>query len=589
MVADPHTFPKELLQPHPVLPLPTRQQVAVLNQTAEGRAKLEKELRDRAELIRLEREDPLAYGFEPETYAEARALLEENDELLLMGANREGKTNFAGKYGVELQVKKPGALCAFFHSSEKSSQIQQQPLILSMFPPAWRHQALKAKRAAGKVGSYLAFTPGTGFTGSQYILPNGSMGLFFNYKQDVGVLEGYEFDLVWFDELVPLAFLEALTFRLSPTKRLIILVTFTPVKGVTPVVMRYLGGGKFVKWRPAQPLLPADKILVKDCPAGQMPYVMKGGRDRSAVLFFHNGQNPYGAGAGVRQKLIGATETIVKMRAFGWPEKLVNGVFAKFSMNVHLVTEKRWAEISQGPGTYYVVADPRPGQNWFIKRYFVTPENWRILCWEWPDKKRHGEWALPPRDGGEGTTRFKWRPGPAQYSEAGRGIIAYKKLVLEAEGWTWDDEKGVWDGSKALKIARRLIDPRMGGTEIPSEEEGTSLIALMEEEQKDSNGRVIGPSMAWEKAPGSGVGDTVEMIVDLMDYDERKPVNVMNCPKWYVVESCEQSILSYQEFTNAGGEKDALKDPVDCDRYFVKDDCRYIAPNAMKLRRGGYY
>src|SRR5690606_31060414 len=101
---------------------------------------------------------------------------------------------------------------------------------------------------AGKAGSYLAFTPGTGFTGAQYILPNGSMGLFFNYKQDVGVLEGYEFDLVWFDELVPLAFLEALTFRLSPTKRLIILVTFTPVKGVTPVVMRYLGGAKFVKW-----------------------------------------------------------------------------------------------------------------------------------------------------------------------------------------------------------------------------------------------------------------------------------------------------------------------------------------------------
>ena len=95
--------------------------------------------------------------------------------------------------------------------------------------------------------------------------------------------------------------------------------------------------------------------------------------------------------------------------------------------------------------------------------------------------------------------------------------------------------------------------------------------------------------MTWEAAPGGSVADRIEMIASLMDYDERAPVSVLNCPKWYAVEDCEQSIKSYQEYTGAGGEKDALKDPMDCDGYFVKDDCGYVAPQAMKIRRGGYY
>src|SRR5690606_15625203 len=96
----------------------------VLAAVQSGRvAELEAALVDRAESIRLRDVDPLNYGFEPVTYADARDLLATHDELLLMGANREGKTNFAGKFSVELQVKKPGALCAFFHSSEKSSKL----------------------------------------------------------------------------------------------------------------------------------------------------------------------------------------------------------------------------------------------------------------------------------------------------------------------------------------------------------------------------------------------------------------------------------------------------------------------------------
>ena len=583
------TIPSALMQPDPVLPLPSRARILGAVQTGKT-AEMIDWLQKRAESIKLRQLDPLNYGYEPDTFKEFRELTKQYDEILLSGANREGKTEVAAKFCVELLADKmPGATGAFFHSSEKSSRNQQQPKIYSFLPPDWRRMAQTARRAANKkTGAYLSYSPGSGFTEDQFILPNGSRGFFFNYKQDVSVMEGYEFDVVWFDELVPPAFLEALTFRLSPTKRLLIIITFTPVKGFTQVVAGYVAGARVLKTLPAA-LLPSSKLLVKGCPLGHMPYVMEGRRPNSVVLFLHNKTNLLGGWANVQKKLVGATENVIKVRAYGWADKQQTGVFAKFELAVHGVSKERWAEISKGPGTRYCVTDPRPGANWFIKWYFVTPEGWTIVYREWPDLPRFGEWALPPLDSSEGRQGRTWRPGPAMSDGAGRGIIAYKKIVLEAEGWRWDEKAGKWDDSQAEKIERRLIDPRMGGTEIPSEDEGTSLIALLEDEQKDAQGRIIGPSLYWEAAPASQVGDTVEMIVNAMDYDEEAPVSVMNCPKWYVGDWCGQSILTYQEFTNAGGEKDALKDPVDCDRYFVKDDCGYLAPQAMQMRRGGYY
>lgn len=582
------SIPAELLKADPVLPLPTREQVWVAAKSNKL-PELEQALRNRAEAIALRSSDPLRYGYEPPTFKQARDLVAEFDELLLQGGNREGKTNFAAKFCVETLVSEPGAIVAFFHSSETSSRNQQQPVVFSFLPPEWRAIAQKATRAANKkADTYLSYSKGTGFTGNQFILPNGSMGLFFNYKQDVGVMEGYAFRLVWFDELVPPAFLEALAFRLDPSVRLVVLTTFTPVRGYTQVVANYIAGGRVVKTLPAG-LLAADKVHVPGCPPGHMPYVMQGRRPKSAVLFFHNGSNPFGAAKKVREKLVGATAQTIMIRAYGWASKQIAGVFAKFTPEAHVVKRARWAELAKGAGTRYCVTDPRPGANWFIKWYFVTPEGATIVYREWPDKARFGEWALPPTDGTDGRLGRTWRTGPAMYDGAGRGIIAYKELILKAEGWRWDEEKGAWDDTGAEKIERRLIDPRMGGAEIPSVEEGTSLIAMMDEEQRNGRGQVVGPSMMWEPAPGGDVGAGVEMIANKMDYDEGRAVDALNAPAWFVVEDCEQSILAYQEYTNAGGEKDALKDILDCDRYFVTDDCDYVAPNAMRMRSGGYY
>jgi hypothetical protein len=134
------------------------------------------------------------------------------------------------------------------------------------------------------------------------------------------------------------------------------------------------------------------------------------------------------------------------------------------------------------------------------------------------------------------------------------------------------------------------MDPRFGGSPVPGQDEGTTAIEMMAEDgTKDPLGRVM-PAMEWEQAPASavhGAGSATDMITTAMDYNEKDEISVLNCPSWYVVDDCQHSILAYQEYTNAGTDKNALKDPVDADRYFIKADCEYISPGSMRVRVPG--
>lgn len=559
----------------PVILLPTPEQLRAL--PPEEAVRL---LQAREEVIRQAAYDPYRYGWCPPIWRRADELLLNHSELLIMGQNRSGKTRYASRKVVETLVEAPRRLVACFHSSEQSSINQQQPAIYEMLPPEWR--------SLGREGSvtYVKFTQQNGFSGAKFTLPNGSQCLFFNYKQDVKVMEGYEFDLVWMDELVPLAFLEALEFRLGRSRRMLLLITFTPVEGYTPAVGRYLAGAKVVETAPAQ-LLDANKVHVPGCPRGHMPLIMQCHRPHAAVLFFHWGCNPYGANDEVRMVAEALPEAKRKIRLYGWVDKPMGGAFRKFG-DAHIVTRAQFEELAKRGGTRYMSVDPAGAKNWFIKWYFVTPLGHTIVYREWPDEAQHGAWAETPSDGAEGgVRRYQWRPGPAQFSEAGRGIVEYKRLILEAEGWVWDEAEGRWverpeHMGPVERIERRLMDPRMGGAEVPGENEGTSIIAMMGEEQVDARGRVIGPEMEFEPAPASGVEETVQMINERMDWNTEAPKTVLNCPRWYVVEDCRHSILAYREFTASGGEKDALKDIVDPDRYFVKADCEHVEPGSLK-------
>jgi len=278
--------------PHPFIPRPTRAQAAaLLARGEEGERKLLEIHDERERLIEIEKRDPLREGHELEAWTRARTMLQEEcDILLILGGNRSSKSEFCAKYVAETLHYGPpwmkdwekrlsidrGLVVACFHSSEKSSWLQQQPYVYRYLLPEIRD--------AGKVTKHwrVKYTQGKGFSENMFILPQiKSTCLFFNYGQDVRVLEGYEFDLVWVDELVPVDFIEALEFR-TATRAGKILASYTPVKGYSPTTRMLMAGANPTETRPVDPKLFKEgeailkRRLARNCPRGQVPVTMRG-------------------------------------------------------------------------------------------------------------------------------------------------------------------------------------------------------------------------------------------------------------------------------------------------------------------------
>jgi hypothetical protein len=514
------------------------------------------------------------------------------DEIGILGANREGKTEICAKIPVEDMTTRK-CEWAFFHNTERTSINQQQARIFRFLPPAWRTAAMKGNGMRDGT-TKLAYSVAGGFTGQMLVMPEThSIGYFWNYLQRSEVWEGPEYDGMWFDERVTLPILETARYRLGRDRRLLRLISFTPKWGYSPVVQNMVANATIVETRPA-PLLDQNKVHVKGCPPGHMPFILHGARPKSAVVFFHNQMNPMGAGKEVAQALFGAPATRVMIRGYGWAEKGEKSALPKFAPEVHVISRKAWEAIADKGVARYRVADPAGTKNWFIKWYAVTPQGYTIVYREWPDMQRYEEWARSPGELDEDQEqsvgrKYDWRAGPAQRMEAGRGMADYRRLILEAEGAKWDPSVRKWNFEKAERIERSIIDPTMGGAGVPGQDEGTSIVDLMATPVVDRDGQEIVPPMIWEEGIRRHVEDSVQLIADAMDYDETRPVDATNCPRWYVVEDCKQSILAYQEFTGMGTAKDALKDIIDPDRYFITSGYGYVEPEMFRTRRATYY
>lgn len=599
--------------PHPVLPLPSEASVrrAVEGGEASYAALLEL-LRERAERIAKSAidaqspiADPLNYLFQPDSWRDFDRLVAEGVELIYVtGANREGKTAKIIHHIVGDLVRRK-CEWAVFHNTETTSINQQQRQVFAMLPPALRRlaQTKPVRKPVEGQSAYLAYQEATGFSWNKLIVPgSGSRCDFFNYGQPSSVWEGPEYDGMYFDEKVTLPILETSRFRRGRGRPLLRIVNFTPKWGFTPEVQYLLAGAAVTETRPA-PLLDQSVIHVPGCPPGHMPYIMRTPDKRTAAIFFHSGMNPLGAWQEVQRELAGASKPTIMMRAYGWATKLAEAGFPKYGA-ANRITRARFNEIALRGGTRHLVADPGGGhKNWFLHWWFATPEGWHILYREWPPRQSHEEWALSPAmaDGNEeggNRRRHDWRPGPAQRMEAGRSQASYVALILELEGWRWDPAARRWDGSKAEKIARRIMDPRFGGVSDPGSDEGETVIARLAEgarhpgDWRDAQGRES-PPMEFEAAPGQvGADDqSFQQLADLMDWREHEPLSVENCPRLYVVDDCLQTDTSFAEFVAPPFStlKNALKDPIDCARYYVKSGCGHEPEEMWTGKPGGHW
>ncbi len=575
--------------PHPIYPIPEG-----IGRSRDGRGifRLEgkevlmgvEELRRyytiREERIRQAKEDPLNHGFELAHWADADALLREKKVLCIFGGNRAGKTEYGCKRAMQMLSEKDNANVLFLQNNELSSVQLHQRTVWKYFPPEWR--ALKKSS-----GGNIRFDPKTGFSDNIFTTPIGGTAIFGNYGQELDKYEGLEFDLIVADENLPLEWYKGLLRGLA-TRGGSLIWLFTPIDGMTPAISEVAGGAVTRTSRPVDPDLldPAERHVL-DCPEGEMPYIAEKGNIR--IIYFHSILNPFGGYVNLKELYGRAEKSVRERRFYGYARKTVRVLFPKFCQH-HIVPEERMAEQLKKKITRYHVADPAGARNMFMLWCAVDPEGRHYIYREWPDVPRYGEWAVQSED----ARRWDGDTGPAQPS-LGHGVVDYKRLILTEEGNVFG-EKG-WEMT-GEHIWERRVDPRSGAAQSVSERDGgASLIDRFEDEQVTSRGIVDGPSLIFIPAPGlpenegiHGNQEGITGINDLLAFDETQPITpLINEPKLYISDACENLIWALQNYTGHDGSKAACKDPIDCLRYLVTSDLDYLDDQTLGARGGGYY
>jgi phage terminase large subunit-like protein len=508
-----------------------------------------KYLKTREELIAREASDPFRYGYIPPVWKRASELLEKHREILVMGGNRSGKTEWAAKEVIKTMYSKPGAVVWCFQTTAPNSIELQQPRIWKYMPPEWRN----ARK--GQVTN-ITYSVKGGFTEAKFVAPNQAVCIFRNYAQDPSTIEGGEIDMAWADELVPLDVLETLRFRLVDRNGKLA-VTFTPVQGWSPTVADYLSSAKTVLDVDAE-LLPLKNDRGEISGYEKVPIEQINPRGRP-ILYFHTQSNPWAGWTRMRQELKSETKEKILCRAYGVPTKAISGRFPLFNPKVHVI---RHSDVPQG--TRYHWVDPASGKNWAMI-WTVHDTAGRIIVYrEWPDQTSYiegvgyaGEWALP--DG----KKLDGKPGPAQ-QDFGFGLERYRDEILRVEG--------------GEEIFERWMDSRYGNARTLAKESPTTLIEEMS---------ALG--MDFTATPGDSIDEGVSMINDALSYNPDKPVNSRNQPKLYISENCKNVIHCLQTYTGADGKRSANKDFVDLVRYVTLSDAINVEGDILRSRGGGSY
>jgi hypothetical protein len=533
-----------------------------------NQTELQEIIGERNRVIDLMERDPLRYGFIPECWNDAEKLSQESLLTAIYGGNGSSKTWACSYFGVKKCVSKPGAKVLWLHESEQSSIDIQQVAVRHYLPIEWKNHKKKSYDRTTSLG----YTRATGFSNNKFVLPNGSLGKFGNYNQDVADYEGYGWDLVLADENLPLGWLKTLLYRLPRCGGKLVW-SFTPIRGITPAIKEVVTGAKIRETRKAE-LLSQEKVHVTGCPKGHMPYIQEGVWCDSRIIYFFTEMNPWSGYEQHKKIMLKATQEEVERRTYGWARNSIGKRFPKFDNNNIIPLDKLPKEV-----TRYVFKDPASARNAFIIWVAVDPHGRHYIYREWPEITKYGEWAVTSED----SKKWDGDPGPAQ-RPLGFGVADYKREMLVLEGNRWNGK--AWD-MVGEKIFERRGDPRaMAAPSGMDETGGASMFDRYREPQKDSNGWDM-PPMDFQPAPGYHIDRGVEAINDLLAWNPNEPPTALvNEPRLYVTENCRNTIWALENWTGADGERGACKDAVDTVRMMATSDLFYHNPK-MKVSSGG--
>lgn len=583
---------------HPLIPAPTREEIRALNGDF---LRLKTALDGRQERLFRERTDPYRFGWEPPVWrvtdfmADWFWLSDEDREraanmrrrlgwserpsiLLVNGGNRAGKSQYALTRLVKTLLARPGRSAWALHESLAMSIKWHQQKIWDYFPTEMRRQVKSDTE-------YLGYKQQTGFSGEKFTLENGSDCEFRTYGQDPKTFEGGELDLIWADEKCPDDLAEAFPGRVI-TRSGVVLHTFTPTDGYTPLVAKFREGARCILdetgWllplaangEPDKDKACELKDVLEWAEKGPPPKTPESARfamvprieapkdKNKAVLFFHSSDNPFGPPANVVKNYPSA----LKMRFYGVAEKAFSALLP-VDDKVHVIKP---SAIPSG-GVNIMLMDPAPGRNWALL-WVRFHRDCLYLYREWPPQHRPvrgagmlGPWVEfsgkhPDGRRGEGQTSLGW------------GLRRYKEEIAEVEGW--DDFKlaeagtpkvDAWREHKGARevIYKRFMDSRFASAPKQENDRATTTLTQFEE---------IG--LWFDPTSGADIDEGVSSLIDLLYFDPKRPVDASNLPRLYISEECRNVIECWKMWTGKDGNAGASKDFVDLGRYAVMSGVR---------------
>lgn len=630
----------EIQTPDAALP---QRGVAALNELANRKgaanpvAFARKWMQRREDALRSMKDDPLRNGFEPDCWLVLRALMgcaivpaaserrikrvtgldwtawRDNllrnvglerpvRELVVLGANRAGKTDFAAKVACEIAWSGPGKVMIASQKMEKSCEVQM--------PRFWSYTPVERRRNIQTSTAYISYKPKTGYSGCSLITDTACRVAFKFYTQEAkSVFEGSAENFIWMDEEYPEEWERTARFRITSCGGKMLL-TFTPISGYTPAVAAIMEGAQVIRheigWllprdggepRPDLALgLSADEVsrlrsAYADEASGGSPFVefphsrpydmiscgtpggwnedaaekiqrMTPGRafelvprlalargGSVAIFWMHCRDNPYGRplnlvdtslakGASAREE--------TRCRVYGIARKIGGRRFSAWDRKIHVGGWSLLRETGpvvrcyrEWPGSYDI-----PG--------IGVPEPWAIVS------SRNGG----RNDGERGGAQEKWS----------FGFLRYKFEFARLEGWNdyedWrarcpddelptDDEIEQWTDANGSResVDVRIVDGRAAQSSKISMREDKTLLDCLNE---------LG--MIWQPAAGTRISDGADRVVNALDVSGGKP-------RLVVAPECRNVIFGMENWTGADGQKGACKEPIDCLRYLYTSGC----------------
>lgn len=496
--------------------------------------------------------DPYRYGFPLPHWKHADDLLHKFRTIMLLGANRSGKTSYCARKIVQSALENPDGLIFCFAQTHEISVLVQQRAVWEALPAEYRIKKVND-------GS-ISFTYKNGFSDKKAIFPNRTQIVFktyTQYQQDDTILEGMELGSptptvhnigCWLDEyLLGMEMIDRLMLRLA-THNAKLLVSFTPKDGETETVRNYRGTATTIESKHVGEGLSTTRTV---------PYVQHNERMNTGISYFHSKDNPWSGYESLLEQCVAKSDDDYTLTAlYGVPTSAMDSKFPRFNPDVNVLPHEQVKEKLKDC-TLYMVVDPAGSKPWFMTWIGVDATDTWYVYREWPNMQ-HGDWAQEKNG--------KWAAGEACRQRLGYGVKDYAELIRELEG--------------TEKMMTRLIDPRMGANKYSAEHGGQSDY-ISDLERYD---------MIMIAAPGIDEEPGLQAIQDKLSYNAQKPIDAQNRPHFYISDECENTIKALQHYD--GKTRDhPYKDPVDCLRYAAVYGIDYVSADGFTVTRqgqGGY-